>query len=149
MVDHTYLEQLQSKVSDLETRMSSPEVSSDPKKMQECMRDYSHQKKLLECAGKVVAMQDSKTESEAILADADSDDELREMAEMERAEIEESLPVAERELMVALIPPDPTDSRNVIMEIRSVPKLTGSCSENRIAPTTPNMNMRTQRRRKM
>jgi len=38
---------------------------------------------------------------------------------MEIAEAEEKLPIAEREMMVSLIPPDPTDSRNVIMEIRA------------------------------
>ncbi|HSR87457.1 MAG TPA: peptide chain release factor 1, partial [Pontiella sp.] len=119
MIDHSYLEQLKSQLSDLETRMSLPEVSSDPKKMQECMRKYSHRKQLAECAGRLLALKDSKSESEAILADADSDAELREMAEMELAEIGEKLPQAERDLMIALIPPDPTDSRNVIMEIRA------------------------------
>jgi len=41
------------------------------------------------------------------------------MAEMELAEIGEKLPQAERDMMISLIPPDPTDSRNVIMEIRA------------------------------
>ena len=119
MIDHTYLGQLQSKLRDLETRMSLPEVSSDPKKMQECMREYSHKKKLAECAGLLLSLIDAKNESEAILADAGSDEELREMAEMELADIEEKLPQAERDMMISLIPPDPTDSRNVIMEIRA------------------------------
>ena len=119
MVDHAYLEQLQSKLRHLEERMSLPEVSSDPKKMQECMRDYAHQKMLAGCVEKIVSLTEAKTESEAILTDSDSDAELREMAEMELAEIEESLPQAERDMKVALIPPDPTDSRNVIMEIRA------------------------------
>jgi peptide chain release factor 1 len=119
MVDHSYLEQLHSNLRELETRMSRPEVSSDPKKMQECMREYGHQKMLAECAQKVITLLDSKTESEAILSDSDSDDELREMAEMEMADIEEQLPQAEREMEIALIPPDPTDSRNVIIEIRA------------------------------
>ncbi|RKX39514.1 MAG: peptide chain release factor 1, partial [Verrucomicrobia bacterium] len=119
MIDHSYLEQLQAKLGELETHMSQPEVSADPKKMQECMREYSHKKKLAECATNYLDLLDAKAESEAILADSDSDDELREMAEMEIVEIEEKLPVAEREMMVSLIPPDPTDSRNVIMEIRA------------------------------
>ncbi len=119
MIDHSYLEQLQAKLGELETRMSQPEVSADPRKMQECMRDYSHQKKLAACAQTVLDLVDAKAESEAILADAGSDGELREMAEMELAEVAEKLPQAERDMMVALIPPDPTDSRNVIIEIRA------------------------------
>ncbi len=119
MIDHAYLEQLQSKLGVLETRMSQPEVSADPKKMQDCMREYAHHKKLAECAKNFLALADSKEESEAILADSSSDAELREMAEMELADIREKLPQAEREMMISLIPPDPTDSRNVIMEIRA------------------------------
>ncbi|WP_372796422.1 peptide chain release factor 1 [Pontiella sp.] len=119
MVDQAYLEQLKTKLSELETKMSLPEVSSDPQKMQATMREYAHQKKLAECASKVVSLANAKAESEAIMADAESDDELKEMAEMELAEVSEALPEAEREMMVALIPPDPTDSRNVIMEIRA------------------------------
>lgn len=119
MIDHTYLEQLQKQLSDLETRMSLPEVSADPKKMQECMRKYSHRKKLAACAKTFLDLADAKAESEAILADPASDAELREMAEMEIAEADEKMPQAERDMMISLIPPDPTDSRNVIMEIRA------------------------------
>jgi peptide chain release factor 1 len=119
MIDHIYLEQLQSQLVDLENRMSTPEISADPNKMKECMREYAHKKKLAGCAQQVLDLAESKRESEAILAEADSDDELREMAEMELAELEQKLPDAERDLMIALIPPDPTDSRNVIMEIRA------------------------------
>ncbi|MDF7806386.1 peptide chain release factor 1 [Pontiellaceae bacterium B12219] len=119
MVDHSYLEQLQSKLSKLETSMSLPEVSADQKKMTECMREYGHTKMLAEAARKVLVLMDSKAESEAILADSDSDEELREMAEMELADVEEKLPLAERAMLISLIPPDKTDSRNVIMEIRA------------------------------
>lgn len=119
MIDHSYLEQLQARLGELETRMSQPGVSADQNKMQECMREYSHRKKLAACAKKYLDLLDAKTESEAILADASSDTELREMAEMEIAEMEEKLPSAERDMLIALIPPDPTDSRNVIMEIRA------------------------------
>ncbi|MCF7849656.1 MAG: peptide chain release factor 1 [Kiritimatiellales bacterium] len=119
MIDHTYLEQLKSQLSNLETRMSQPEVSSDQKKMTECMREYSHKKKMAACANRYLTLLDAKVESETILADADSDDELREMAQMELDEIGEKLPQAERDMMVALIPPEPIDGRNVIMEIRA------------------------------
>lgn len=119
MIDHAYLEQLKAKLAELEERMSRPEISADQKKMTECMRKYSHQKKLAACAKKYLDLLDSKTESEAILDDDSSDAELREMAELELAEIEEKLPAAERDMMISLIPPDPTDSRNVIMEIRA------------------------------
>jgi len=119
MIDHAYLDQLNAQLRELETQMSQPEVSSDPKKMQECMHHYSHKKKLAKCAERYISLMDSKKEGEAILADPSSDAELREIAEMQIAEAEEKLPAADRAMMIALIPPDPTDSRNVIMEIRA------------------------------
>jgi len=119
MIDHQFLKQLKSKLTELEVRMSRPDVSSDQRKMTECMREYGHTKKLVACAETYLRLLDSRAESQAILVDPTSDEELREMAQMELDEIAEKLPIAERDLMVALIPPDPTDSRNVIMEIRA------------------------------
>nr|MBA3694056.1 peptide chain release factor 1 [Acidobacteriota bacterium] len=49
---------------------------------------------------------------------ADAED-MREMAQMEIAEIEEKLPPAEEELKVLLLPKDPNDEKNVILEIRA------------------------------
>jgi peptide chain release factor 1 len=119
MIDHSFLTKIQHKLADLEQEMSLPEVSAEPRRMMECMRKYSHNKKLAACAKKLLSLQDTLAESEAILNDANSDEELREMAELEQVDVLEKLPVAEREMMIALIPPDPTDSRNVIMEIRA------------------------------
>src|SRR5439155_10177949 len=53
------------------------------------------------------------------LADLADDDEMREMAALEIAEIEEKLPGAEEELKVLLLPKDPKDEKNVILEIRA------------------------------
>jgi peptide chain release factor 1 len=47
------------------------------------------------------------------------DEEMREMAQMEIADIEEKLPKAEEELTVLLLPKDPNDEKNVILEIRA------------------------------
>ena len=41
------------------------------------------------------------------------------MARQEKEEIEEQLPTAERQLQLALLPPDPTDTRNIVIEIRA------------------------------
>jgi peptide chain release factor 1 len=58
-------------------------------------------------------------QSRQLLEDPELDPELREMAETELGEIEEQLPEAERELMLALLPARPEDSRNTIIEIRA------------------------------
>ena len=119
MIDNAYLESLQARISDLETKMSQPGVAADPKKMQELMSDYAHQKKVSAAVETFLGLQNTITESRELLADASTDDELKEMAEMERVEAEEKLPTAEKAVMIALLPPDPSDSKNVIVEIRA------------------------------
>jgi peptide chain release factor 1 len=99
--------------------MSAPGVAANPQKMKALMGDYLHQKKIAAVVERFLALQDAVAESRTILDDSDADAELREMAEMELAESEERLPAAEKEVMVALLPPDPSDSKNVIMEIRA------------------------------
>ena len=41
-IDATYLDQINEQIQQLETTMSQPEVSSDPNKMKQCMREYAH-----------------------------------------------------------------------------------------------------------
>ena len=119
MIDHAYLENLQKRISELETEMSQPGVAADPKKMQELMRNYAHQKNVAAAAQTFLGLQDTVAESPGLLADPSTEDEPKEMAEMEMTEAEEKLPEAEKAVMIALLPPDPTDSKNVIVEIRA------------------------------
>ena len=119
MIDKTYLESLLVRISDLETEMSQPGVAADPNKMRDLMRDYNHQKEIAAHAQTFLGLLDTITESKELLADSGTDAELKEMAEMELAEAEEKLPEAEKAIMIALIPPDSADSKNVIMEIRA------------------------------
>ncbi|QHI68976.1 peptide chain release factor 1 [Tichowtungia aerotolerans] len=119
MIDQAYLDNLHVRISELETEMSQPGVASDQQKMQMLMRDYMHQKNVAAAAGIFLALQDTISESRELLADTDTDAELKEMAEMELTEAEEKLPAAEKAVMVALLPPEPSDSKNVIIEIRA------------------------------
>ncbi|MDK2857768.1 MAG: peptide chain release factor 1 [Verrucomicrobiota bacterium] len=119
MINKAYLENLLRRIAELEAAMSAPGVAANPQKMKALMGDYLHQKKIAAVVERFLALQDAVAESRTILDDPDADAELREMAEMELAESEERLPAAEKEVMVALLPPDPSDSKNVIMEIRA------------------------------
>ena len=119
MITPAYLENLRRRISGLETDMSAPGVAANPQKMQLLMRDYLHQKNVAVAVEQFLKLQAAAVESRAILLDAELDDELREMAEAELAEAEEKLPAAEKAVMISLLPPDPSDSKNVIMEIRA------------------------------
>ncbi len=119
MISHAYLKSLRARISGLETEMSQPGVAADQNKMKTLMRDYTHQKTVAEAAVTYLGLQDTVAESRELLADDSTDDELREMAETELAEAEEKLPEAEKAVMIALLPPEPSDSKNVIVEIRA------------------------------
>ena len=58
-------------------------------------------------------------ESQTLLNDTNCEEELKELAKLEKEEAEEKLPKAERNMRLALLPPDPVDNRNVIIEIRA------------------------------
>lgn len=119
MINQSYLDNLNRRISGLETEMSAPGVAANPQKMQALMGEYLHQKKVAAATELVLQLQSTLVESRALLADAETDPELREMAELELADAESKLPAAEKAVMIALLPPDPSDSKNVIMEIRA------------------------------
>jgi len=118
-IDATYLQQLQKKIQQLEEKMSLPEISSDPQKMKQCMRDYAHQKKIAKSADQCWQLMQTIEDSQSLLQDPTCDDELKEIAQLEKQEAEENLPITQRNLRLALLPPDPVDNRNVIIEIRA------------------------------
>ncbi len=119
MIDQAYLDKMTTRQSDLEEQMATPEVAGNPNKLRELMVEYSHTKKLVGVASNFLNIVNTKEESLAILNDPESDEELREMAQAELEEAEIKFAEAERDVMIALIPPDPNDSKNVIIEIRA------------------------------
>ena len=118
-IDEIYIKQLDEKVSALEQKMSRPDISSNPQLMKNCISEYTHQRKIISAAKKLFSINKNKLESEHILDDPNSDSELKELAKDELLEINDALEKAEREMRVSLIPPDPSDNKNVIIEIRA------------------------------
>ena len=115
------LEQLKSKQNrkdELEALLVDQSTLSDPKKMKEVSEEYAHLKDVLEIGetyGKAVS--DLKS-AKSTLEEAESDD-MKELAQEEITELEEELPGLEKDFLIALLPPDPMDKKNVIVEIRA------------------------------
>ena len=118
-IDEIYIKQLEKKIIALEEKMSRPDISSNPQLMKNCISEYTYQKKINLAAKKLFSINKNKIESEKILEDPNSDSELKELAKDELLEIDNTLDKAEREMRVSLIPPDPSDNKNVIIEIRA------------------------------
>ena len=103
---------------ELEKRMYEPDVVADPDRYQKVMKEYSSIEPVVKKYREYKAAQQTVEDSLAILEDSDSDAELRELASLELDEAKKQLPLLEEELKILLLPKDPNDDRNVIVEIR-------------------------------
>ncbi len=112
------LEAIKQRYNEVADLIIQPDVISDQKKYSSLNKEYSD-------LGKIVAVFDQYKqalttieESDEIIADG-SDREFVEMAKMEKNEAIEKIPGLEEELKVLLIPKDPADDKNVIIELRA------------------------------
>jgi peptide chain release factor 1 len=112
------LAQIEKNYDDLTAQISSPEIMSDMKVYAKTMKQHRSLEEIVFKYREAKKMQDDLSGAKELLEMAD-DDEMREMAQMEIAEIEPNLAAAEEELKVLLLPKDPKDEKNVIVEIRA------------------------------
>ncbi len=119
MIDEAYVNRLAMKVGELEHELSQPETTAQSRRLREKLAEHQRVKGILEQCRSFIKLKSDRDDMKAMLADAATDASMRDMVQAELAEIEGKLPAAERRAMVALLPPDPNDSRNTIMEIRA------------------------------
>ncbi|MCI5946762.1 MAG: peptide chain release factor 1 [Oscillospiraceae bacterium] len=106
------------KYSDIAEKLMNPDIINDTKAYASYMKEYKNLTPIVEKYREYCKILSDKTDAEEILADKSIDEEMRELAE---AEIEEAKPKLEEiteELKVMLLPKDPNDDKNVIIEIR-------------------------------
>ena len=106
-----------SRLEELEKLMVDPAILGDRRRAREVGGEYKHLRGVAEKARPYLEMRRSLDEAREILAGEDAD--LKELAELEAAEAEEKLPVLTEELELLLLPKDPDDDRNLILEIRA------------------------------
>ncbi len=120
MAENSLLEKvlgLQDKYEDLQRQLSDPEVMSDMKKYVQLNKEYKELSPIIEAGNEYKKLVGDYEAAKDIL-NTEKDEELREMAKEEIAEIEPKLPVMEQNIKLLLIPADPQDSKNAIIEIR-------------------------------
>ena len=100
-----------------ERLVADPELHKDQKRAVETMREHAHLAEIISQYERVTALKTQIAENEELLEQ--DDEEIREIAAEELETLREDLETAERELTVLLIPPDPLDAKNTIMEIRA------------------------------
>ncbi len=112
------LEQIEKNYEEITEQISSPEIMSDMKNYAKVMKQHRTLGEIVNIYRDVKKMQGELAEAKELAEMAD-DDEMKEMAWAEVAEIESKLPPAEEALKVLLLPKDPNDEKNVILEIRA------------------------------
>ena len=112
------LAQIEKSYDELTAQISSPEFMSDMSMYAKLMKQHRSLGEIVEKYREVRKMQEGLQGAKELF-DAADDDEMREMATLEIGEIEEKLPTAEEELKLLLLPKDPNDEKNVILEVRA------------------------------
>lgn len=112
------LEHLVSRFEEVSTLISDPDVISDMNRYVKLNKEYSELQKIIEARNEYKNAYDSIEEAKQIL-DNESDNELKQLAQDELSEYSIQLPKLEEKIKYLLIPADPEDDKNVIMEIRA------------------------------
>ena len=102
-------------VSDL---IIQPDVIADQKRYIQLNKEYKDLKELMDKREEYINVTGNLAEAEEIIADG-SDAEMVEMAKLQLEESKERLPQLEEEIKYMLIPKDPEDAKNAVMEIRA------------------------------
>ena len=113
------LEQIEKNYEELTALISSPEIMSDMSTYAKTMKQHRSLEEIVEKYREVKRMNEELAGAQELLDAAGEDEEMREMAQMEIAELEANLMKADENLKFLLLPKDPNDEKNVILEIRA------------------------------
>lgn len=112
------LEEVESKYEELTNRLSDPAIVSDPQEYLRVAKGHSDLAPIVAKYREYKSVRQQIRDTEAML-DEPLEDELRSLAQSELNELKNRLTDLERELKLLLLPSDPNDERDVIMEIRA------------------------------
>ena len=111
------LEGLQHKFEEISTLITDPSVISDQKRYVKLNKEYHELEKILNAKNEYQLALAHLAEAKEVLA-TENDPEMREMAKAEIEDIEPRIPEMEENIKLLLIPADPEDGKNSIVEIR-------------------------------
>lgn len=112
------LEEVVQRFAELEKQLSDPAIYQDQKRLKEVSGERSHLGPIVQSYEDYHKSKQNLQQAKEILKE-ESEQELREMAKLEVQEAEEKIAALEQKLRILLLPNDPLDGKNVIMEIRA------------------------------
>ena len=105
------------KYDELAQKVSDPEIINNQPVWQKHIKEMGEMEPIVNKYREYKKAKEGVAEAKEMLEMGD--EELRELAKMELAELEDQIPVMEDELKILLLPKDPNDEKNVILEVRA------------------------------
>ncbi len=109
---------MEKKYNEISEKLSSPDIVNDNKLYTQLMRDFKNITPIIEKYRDYQKAQSEFADAKALLEDNSTDKEFKEFAQTEFEETKEDIERITQELKVMLLPKDPNDDKNVIIEIR-------------------------------
>ncbi len=110
------IEEVETRYNELEAQLATPEIASNPNLLREVSQELAALRDTVETYRRLKELRTALADNEDLLGDSDA--EIAELAKAELGEIRPQIEIVEAELKRHLIPKDPRDSRNVVIEIR-------------------------------
>ncbi|HEX5218105.1 MAG TPA: peptide chain release factor 1 [Verrucomicrobiae bacterium] len=114
-----HIEKFRRRFAEVEASLSDPKVFDNAQRAQELSKEYARLKELVACGDAYLQTQAQLAENRALLQNEPAESEMAHMAREEITRLEGEEKRLGQQLHFGLIPPDPTDSRNTIVEIRA------------------------------
>ena len=112
------LKAMEEKYNDINEKLMDIEIINDTKQYASYMKEYKNLTPIVEKYREYVKYDTQLKDAEELLSDSSVDKEMKELAEMEYDEAKEKTAEIAEELKIMLLPKDPNDDKNVIIEIR-------------------------------
>ncbi|MEC7986455.1 MAG: peptide chain release factor 1 [Myxococcota bacterium] len=112
---HYSLNQCEARLEEIDRALMDPSVLSNVQRLKELTKERAHIEPMVLLWRDLERTKQEIAEAKELL----SDPEMKEMAEMEISELSANIPELEEKLRIALLPPDPYEGRDIILEVRA------------------------------
>ncbi len=109
----------QRRLDELDAQMAEPSFYANPRRAADVTREQQRLRQLVDNYQAFERAERELAEHAALLKDPAADVELRSLAELELPELQKKTEALHQAVLLAMIPPEPSDSRNTVMEIRA------------------------------
>ncbi len=104
---------------ELDKEMAKPDFFQDQRRMAELSREHRKLHRMIDQYSELRRLENEILDVREMIGDVDEEDELKELAGAELPELQTRFEELKQKILLAMIPPDPADSRNTIVEIRA------------------------------